>query len=242
MLTGYEDTKLKIDKKDLIRACCRAIYLWEFGDDGVAGNVRKTDEQMLIYFSTRWTKFSNQKNKNLLYDIAEIQELMISCHIPKQINNPSLNSVDSYLSSNALTMHNYVLGLGKNTTARLDFAKSIANNLADYLKNKKNMLQPALASRILFFAMPEIHHYNYSEPLRDSLKENYGLTDDSLTGVYERMTKLLHEPNNYKILKNLPRPNFPSNLNKAIKDGDWWERRVLDLAVVQNWKCFCKDR
>ena len=242
MLTGYEDTKLKVDEKDLIRACCRAIYLWEFGDDAVAENVRRADKELLKYFGTKWTKFAQQKNKNLIYDITELQELMFSCHVPKQINNPNLNGVDSYLSTNALAQHNYVLGLQVNITARLDFAKTIASNLADELKNKKNMLQPALASRILFFTMPEIHHYNYSEPLRESLKENYGLVDDNLKGVYERMTKLLYEPNNFKILKNLPRPNFPNNLKKAVKDGDWWERRVLDLAVVQNWKCFCKER
>ena len=31
-------------------------------------------------------------------------------------------------------------------------------------------------------------------------------------------------------------------LLEAVKDGDWWERRVLDLAVIHNWKCFCRGK
>ena len=45
-------------------------------------------------------------------------------------------------------------------------------------------------------------------------------------------------------IKKLPRPNFASDCNeelaKIIETNKWWERRVIDLAVLDNWKCFCK--
>jgi hypothetical protein len=52
----------------------------------------------------------------------------------------------------------------------------------------------------------------------------------------------LHQANKEE-LKNLPRPKFSEvkGIATAINEGDWWERRVLDLAVLQNWECFCKD-
>ena len=66
------------------------------------------------------------------------------------------------------------------------------------------------------------------------------LQNDTVDGVYEKMNELflLHETK----LKNLPRPKFDdlNGLEVAINAGDWWERRVLDLAILENWECFCQ--
>ena len=104
--------------------------------------------------------------------------------------------------------------------------------------NRRGGVQRAYASRILFFALPEIHIYNYSEPLINNLRKDYGLQGDTVDEVFELMNDLFvkHE----KQLKRLPRPKFGKG-GAVIKKGDWWERRVLDLAVLQNWHCFCRD-
>ena len=239
-LDSFAKKKLIIDEKILIRACCRAIYLWEFGEDSVHKTYRRSDKQMLRYFGGGWTRYLKGKKSNVHYTEKELRNLMHSCLIERQLNNKNVALIGAHLTNpSTITSHNYVLKTNVQLTGRLDTAKRFTDDLAQFLNLGKGN-QPALASRVLFFAMPQLHFYNISLPLVDKLGKYISAKLHTTDDIYDAMN-LLQEANKVA-LKRLPRPKFDKlgNLSSAIKNGDWWERRVLDLAVLENWDCFCK--
>lgn len=245
-----------LTQKDLVKACCRAIYLWELGDDEVDEADRVSDAVLMNHFATAWLRYK-RSNRRIAYTPKQITDLIKNCQVRKsQISNPknpqisatlmlptlvSTNSQNTYYSF--LDRCNKAYSTPTLLRTRWQYGREFTKELAKILNAKSTIrrggVQRAFASRILFFALAEMHVYNYSEPLIKSLKKNFGLNGDTVDEVFEKMNDLyeLHEQD----LKKLPRPNFPNNVRKAIKDGEWWERRVLDLAVIQNWKCFCRD-
>lgn len=170
---------MQLTQKQLIKACCRAIYLWEFGDDAVDVSVRKSDKALLQYFGGAWNDYKNG-GKPTSYNIDEIKELIYNCQVRKtQLSNPQLPSISSYLNDpQILVKHDYVLATPIRLRTRWEFGKNCTNELAELLNISRVTRQytrgagdqKALASRILFFAMPEIHFYNYSQPLIDRLE------------------------------------------------------------------------
>jgi hypothetical protein len=239
-LDNFAKKKLIIKDKELIRACCRAIYLWEFGEDDVDKKYRKSDKEMMRYFGGGWTKYTKGKRSDVRYTEKELKNLMHSCVIERQLNNSKIILIGAHLTQpSILVSHNYVLKNAVQLTGRLDTAKNLTDDLAQFLNLGKGN-QPALASRVLFFAMPQLHFYNISQPLVSNLRKYIDARFNSIDDIYDAM-HLLHEANKVA-LSRLPRPKFDKlgNLSAAIKDGRWWERRVLDLAVLENWDCFCK--
>jgi hypothetical protein len=241
---------MQLTNKQLMKACCRALYLWEFGDDDVDEGYRLSDRQMLQYFGGIWTRAIKQ-NKQVKYNKPTIHKLIKSCKVwNSQVRNPNLPNISFFLND-SVTRGKYTKALANSLKQRVrwqygaDFTTELSKELnanrrsAYYVKGYGN--QRAFASRILFFAMPQIHCYNYTIPLKVKLKNHCVLADEKVDTVFQLMNDLFvaHE----KELRALPRPNFgdAKGLGKAIREGDWWERRVLDLAVLQNWKCFCKD-
>lgn len=246
MALAIEQNKLKISRKDLINACCRAIYLWEFGDDTVDIKHRVSDKYLMQYFGGIWTRYERKKRTNVLYSRNEISKLIYNCQVRlSQLKNPQLPQISTYLCTASVTdKHKYVLETPIRHRSRWEYGKNFTKDLAKVLNVSSATGkviagagdQRALASRVLFFAMPKIHCYNISDPLSKKLTKHYGLQADNLEAVYEKMNELFL--NNVDELSKLPRPKFNklNGLAAAIKDGDWWERRVLDLAVLQNWK------
>lgn len=246
---------MKLTSKDIVRACCRAIYLWEFGDDDIAPNDRLSDKELFNIFSRKWTNHKKSR-RPITYSANQLKALIKNCKIRStQISNPNNPRIAAYLTQPTIVSKNaqdtYYSVLDRSNTVysnpiRLrtrweygrEFTKELAVELNARSANRRGGVQRAYASRILFFALPEIHIYNYSEPLINNLRKDYGLQGDTVDEVFELMNDLFvkHE----KQLKRLPRPKFGKG-GAVIKKGDWWERRVLDLAVLQNWHCFCRD-
>lgn len=239
---------MQLTDKQLMKACCRALYLWEFGDDNVNPKYRLSDKELLQYYGGIWTR-AIKHNKQVKYKNPTIRKLIESCKVWKsQIKNPKLPNISFFLND-PLVRGKYLKALTNPLKQRVrwqygaDFTTELSKELnaskgsKSYVKGYGN--QRAFASRILFFAMPQIHCYNYTSPLLRRLECHCGLADNKVETVFSLMNDLfvLHE----KKLRALPHPKFSeaNGLAKVIREGDWWERRVLDLAVLQNWKCFC---
>ena len=56
---------MKLTQKDLIRAACRAIYLWEFGDDEVGKADRVSDAKLMNRVVTAPLDFEPIANADL---------------------------------------------------------------------------------------------------------------------------------------------------------------------------------
>ena len=241
---------MKLSNKKLTRACCRAIYLWEFGDDVVATSIKLGDKDLFNYFSNGWTEYKD-KQIQVNYSPDQIGKLIHNCQVRlTQLSNPLLPEINKYLNDpTVLARYNNTFASKTRLRDRWNRAREFNEELAGRLNQSvaagKKIQgagdQKALASRVLFFAMPELHVFNYSLPLIESLKAFRVYTGSDLADVDAVMYDLLQE--NLKELKKLPRPKFSgkNGLSKAIKLGDWWERRVLDLALLKNWDCFCQS-
>ena len=91
----------------------------------------------------------------------------------------------------------------------------------------------ALASRILFFALPQVKLFNFSQDLSDALQlqsrpqvaiYNFQeIFDAGLRSNRSRLNKIT-PPASLGIIDG-------SVYDENLVNGDWWQRRVLDLAV-----------
>jgi hypothetical protein len=97
--------------------------------------------------------------------------------------------------------------------------------------NDEEGAQISLASRLMFFAIPDMPLYNYSTGIADGLnlkgspKTFIGTYLEALEDGYLR---------NWELLSQFEMPQ-PVTLDKQIwlkaRDSGWWQRRIYDLAL-----------
>lgn len=94
-----------------------------------------------------------------------------------------------------------------------------------------------LASRVLFFAAPNLPVFMYSDKLGEALKIEKNDKEESITQFNEAMSEGLND--NWFYLKDYQMPFFSNKTESdeywlQARDFGWWQRRVLDLACVIN--------
>ena len=115
------------------------------------------------------------------------------------------------------------------TRATLDWSPKFVNN--SRVSPNGNHRVP-LACRILFFAMPDMMVFNFSNGLATKMR-----LQSRPQAALPYFNKYLYEGlhHNKVLLKNLKMPQS-TTLNKEIwhaaNKNDWWQRRVLDLALL----------
>ena len=126
-------------------------------------------------------------------------------------------------------------------TSSIRHSRTQPSNAIRHLSNgmvtQPNYHQIILASRILFFNVPNIRIYNISSALASSLglkgrPVNYHIQ------FREKMDKYLSHNRTQLSKHSLPPP---THLDKRVWDQinqtDWWQRRVLDLALLIHFGC-----
>jgi hypothetical protein len=98
-------------------------------------------------------------------------------------------------------------------------------------KTDEEGAQISLASRLLFFAIPDMPLYNYSTGIADGLnikgspKDIIGKYLETIEDGYLR---------NWELLSKFEMP-LPVTLDKKVwskaRDSGWWQRRIYDLAL-----------
>lgn len=251
---------MQLTQTQLIKACCRAMNLWGLGDDAVDAGFRESDKELLKCFGGAWNDYKN-KSTPINYTQHQVEILIRNCQVRKsQIGNKNIPKISTYLMQptyypplvrdkfySVLARRNHAFAIPKKPNARWEYAREFTKELALELDVRRGSItkvtaprvsggiQRAFASRVLFFALPEMHAYNYSLPLINKLKSNFKLQADTVDAVFEKMNELFLC--NEQELRKLQRPNFDDldGLETSINAGDWWERRVLDLAILENW-------
>ena len=93
----------------------------------------------------------------------------------------------------------------------------------------------ALASRVLFFAIPDMLLFNFSNELAEAM-----LFQKRPQAAIPYFMEILHTGlilNNGLHSMKLPPPNIMSSvLYNKIQKTDWWQRRVLDLALLLHFR------
>jgi hypothetical protein len=237
---------MRLTDRQLMKASLRALYLWEFGDDEITSKLKVSDKELLAYFATEWIGFVKHK-KPIAYTDAMINKLIYSCGMrTHNVTNRKRPNINIFFNSPKL-LQSYTTSLQVQKNKKYITARSNVTNLGKLLDPSRGSrgnykgfgTQSAFASRILFFAIPNMQFFNYSTTLQDRLKDEWKVKGVDLKKSYAKMNQLL---NRYESqLKKLPRPNFDKDIKEFVEQNNWWERRVLDLAVLHNWECFCRD-
>jgi hypothetical protein len=125
--------------------------------------------------------------------------------------------------------------------------KEVAESLFKTSPTTNKGIFPALSTRVLFFAAPDLPIFNYSKQVRDFLQINERTNLDNLIVFNSEMRKVFEHY--WEQLQNYKMPLA----NGLVQDeywilamkGGWWQRRVLDLSLMikagaVNYKPFIK--
>lgn len=115
------------------------------------------------------------------------------------------------------------------TQATLDWSVKFVKNTSVSLNGNHRV---PLACRILFFAMPDLMVFNFSNGLAKKMR-----LQSRPQAAILYFNQYLYDglQLNQALLKNLdmPKPTLLSaEIWQAANNGDWWKRRVLDLALL----------
>ena len=224
-----------LTEKSLFDACDHAMTLWVSGDQKVPERYRRSDMELLTYFGDRWIEYC-KSGTQLVFSNDELIALIHSCQFSKTITL-KLTQLRFELFAEYLTQTNlrptveYSYSL--RTASRWQYGSKFVGPLANSLSDSGDA-SFTLASSFLFFAVPQLYFFNYSKPIYEVLRERMEMETRLIGAVGAKLGKL-HQ-HHAEVLHSLPRPEFSLSLRQAVADGDWWERRVLELAVSDHWE------
>lgn len=112
-----------------------------------------------------------------------------------------------------------------------ELIKKLSDGLFTSSTKQETGTHLALASRILFFTIPDMPIFNLSTPITKGMKLG-GEQNEMLVQYTSAMQDGLER--NWQLLCNYQMP-YPTTLDSEIwqkaRDSGWWQRRVLDLAL-----------
>lgn len=218
----------------LAEDCCKELW---YGIDYRSGRRITSDAWLLNRFAGKFLAYiTSGKTKTItkreLDDLSEVCGLARS-NKQRPVNLKKLNTC---LSSALKTAHSRK-AIGRGST-RINFAITSVNTLSKMLPTQYGSSKPALASRLLFFAMADSCVFNLNSSVASAIKVK--VTGSKYPHDYFKwFAKLLVA--NSKSLRSLqlppPTEDIDPSLWMVVAQTDWWARRVLDLAVLIHTQC-----
>lgn len=221
-----------------------ALHLW-YGREFDTGKIAEcSDEKLLIEFSSRFE--ATRANKKTAYQIPEylIRQLIrvarlkalyrstSKINFPKgirTIRNSSVKTYDNWLANPAS-----LTPTGHATKAILDLGLGFVTQPRG-VNAPKNYRVP-LASRVLFFAAPEMMIFNFSNGLGKAM--NFQSRPQAAIPHFNIELYDGLQRNDALLFRcTMPPPQLLSqeSWNRA-NNGGWWKRRVLDIALLLHYK------
>ena len=227
---------------DLADLCAREVWR---GKSYSKETFQVSEEELLLRFSVPFLSeaLSIEGSKRPDISVDLINNFIITAGL-KQMNitkgnrdtDAGLKLLNKTISKQLKNSLNYVFDTNFNlltSDLTIDLSKafhkmSSASPTSAYLP---------LASRLLFFAAPNLPVFMYSDPLADALKVEKNDKEESVRQFYESMSEGLND--NWFHLKDYQMPFLSKKEENdefwlQARDNGWWQRRVLDLACVIN--------
>lgn len=119
------------------------------------------------------------------------------------------------------------------TTATFDFNRKIEPNAPN--KSGQPYERFMIANRILFFALPDMPFFVYTKTLAGHL--GFSSKPRTTLGLFNQTIANGLKRNKVQLSKlSLPPPKLMNkNLWTFISNTDWWQRRVLDIALINHF-------
>lgn len=218
--------------------CCKALW---YGINFENGNPQTSDEEFLCVFAM--PMFDHAPNKRLPFKpavfIIDVKNLIKVGKITAVFRMQKYMDFRKAIRKIETSIFPMFFSVLKNpaTTDRCLLAIKAIAKLSDGIVTKPNYFQLVLSSRILFFLAPNLMIANMNTAvarhfdLRRQTQKNYA--DFQL--LFREGLKV-----NQNHLAELELPRNRSHLTQTewekIRETDWWQRRVLDIAILLQLK------
>lgn len=210
-----------------------ALDLW-WGIDFVTGKPQTSDQAFLEHFTKIFQALQAGSHNQLVPLKDEIGELMRVCGFWAQFlnNKIDLNGGAMWIESNLPAYHS---GCAQSTSGLYDLSAAISalEQLAAEFSTNQFGRETALSSRALFFLVPDMQIYNISAKLAEKICFT-AVTKNALADFYAYCEDMMAV--NAPALNALQMPSFSpaiaDDLGDRVRGTDWWQRRVLDLALL----------
>lgn len=230
--------KFTLTQLVLADLCAREI--WNGISYETGKELEASDEELLYFFASPvFSLYNNPKSRQLFTEL-DIRLLIRSARLKalfQTSNGTDFKQGISTFKSTAFQTYkgwkNGTLTLsaeGYATKATLDWSYKFVKNLNTTAATGNHRVP--LANRILFFALPDMLIFNFSNGLAKKMQ-----LQSRPQAALPYFNKLLNDGltlNSQLLSKfDMPAPTVLSEeIWAAANNGDWWKRRVLDLALL----------
>lgn len=195
------------------------------------------DEQIIKIFATEFYKLTTSPkhrislSKPIIDNFAKATKINVATR--RQSNLDYTKGID--------TIGNIILPKYKNWNLRntetlhssigYDFTEELSKGFFKPSPKLQDGNHLALASRILFYLIPNLPLFNYSPQIANGMKLN-GTAQEILADYITELQNGYER--NWHLLSQYQMP-YPTSLNEDIwmkaRNSGWWQRRIYDLAL-----------
>lgn len=227
-------TNLRLSKQEIENANYCAEALW-YGINYKNSKPIVSDESLLKYFAEPMYK-NGRYAARFDPDIfkSQVQSLMSVCGL--KALNFSVNRMNYVQGIAAIKtqIHQHFVEIKKkhHRLIPVNLPDQAIRDLSAGLVTQPRYRQIVLASRILYFNTPNLETFNISSGLARNL--GFGRVPDKyLTAFNAKMRKIYLANGNQLSTCKKPKVLFlKGELANSIHATTWWQRRVLDLALL----------
>jgi hypothetical protein len=218
--------------------CCKALW---YGINFENGNTQTSDEEFLNVLAM--PMYEHAPHKRLPFKpavfIVDVQNLMKVGKVTAVFRMKKYMDFTKAIKEIEKGIFPIFFNALKNphTTDRCQSAIKAIAKLSDGIVTKPNYFQLVLSSRILFFLTPSLMVANMNR----TVARNFGLRTQTQKNYAD--FQLLFKDGLKTNQNHLNRLELPKNRNHLaqigwdkINETDWWQRRVLDIAVLLHLK------
>jgi len=212
--------------------CARLIW---FGTSYLTGKPQTSDELLLQEFSRPVKDLLTGQSNSVAFSRSAIHDLMVVGGLKALFRSQhqiDFRQFEHFLEANLPSILN-TSRLAPPSSDLAEFVKLSGKALVNSNVKTNAGYRVALASRILFFAVPQLRLYNYSQDISAALQLPTR-PQAAIFNFQEIFDAGLHT--NWSSLVSLQAPKSAELNSKLVYtdnliSSDWWQRRVLDLAV-----------
>ena len=237
-------TKAALDIADL---CARELWRginFENGQKQVVkhsnsniNNTEMSDEQIMMLFAPPFYKKITNPKVHISIPTAQIEDFIKITKLgiikTKQSNLDYIKGIDVLNNDITKRYKNWNL---KNTAINysnigIELVQTLSDGFSKPSQHTQHVNHTALASRLLFFTIPDLPIYNLSKGISNGLKlsgEPYEVLTEYVRALHNGLER------NWHLLSQYQMP-YPKELSEHIwlkaRNSGWWQRRIYDLAL-----------
>jgi len=230
---------LNLSKKDfdIADACARELWRgYNYSDDYLT----ISDEIFMAWFGIPFIELQQIKASSLFIHAENVDKFITIINMRNNKINKTLDLNKGLDELKTICERDYASWKKTQNKRKggLQLATTSIKSVGYALFKPKGRLKQGkffvLASRILFFAAPDLPVFNISERVSTSFGIKSVITEKNLVKFNYHMNANLQHYWNLLINYRMPLPanRLDDEYWLVAKNGGWWQRRILDLAIM----------